>query len=170
MDQAQCLARLKSRKEPAPLVPKSVWDADLDAAIERLWPDRDPLKSALFLWNDNLTRAHEIAQEIKTRTGSYLHGVMHRREPDYENAKYWFHKVGDHPNFPSVRVAALELLKEQFASLEDVRKAIEKSMTWDAFRMVEWCHEAERRSAGEPVVKFLCALQTQEIELLAMIK
>jgi hypothetical protein len=167
MNVRDCVARLKSRKEPAPLVPAQLWDAELDREIERLLPDTDPLKSALFLWNDNLTRAHEIAQEIKTQTGSYLHGIMHRREPDYENSKYWFHKVGEHPNFPAVRATALELLKEKFGSLEDVRDSIETTKKWDAFRMVDWCQQAARRNADEDFVKFLCALQTREIELLA---
>ena len=167
MNVRDCVARLRSRKEPAPLVPERVWDAELDREIERLLPDTSPLKSALFLWNDSLTRAHEIEQEIKTQTGSYLHGVMHRREPDYENSKYWFHKVGDHPNFPSVRAAALDLLKEVFSALEDVRNTIEESKTWDAFRMVDWCREAERRDAGESFVKFLRTLQAREVEILA---
>jgi hypothetical protein len=162
-----CIARLKSRKEPAPLVPKGVWDAGLDAAIEGLLADDQPLKSALLLWNDNLTRAHEIAQEITTPTGSYLHGVMHRREPDYGNSKYWFQKVGDHPNFPSLRSSALELLAGPFRELAALRKAVDSSKTWDAFRMVDWCEEAERRAADDPVVRFLRALQAREIELLA---
>ena len=162
-----CVARLRSRKEPAPLVPRAVWDAALEAEIERLLPDTEPLKSALFLWNDSLVRAHEVAQEIKTQAGSYLHGVMHRREPDYENSKYWFHKVGEHPNFPEVREAALELLKDRSHTLEKVRKSIEESKAWDAFRMVDWCQEAARPGADGPLVAFLRSLQTREIELLA---
>ena len=169
MTPRDCVARLQSRQEPAPLVPRGVWDAGLDAEIERLLPDTEPRKSALFLWNDSLVRAHEVAQEIKTQTGSYLHGVMHRREPDYENAKYWFHKVGAHPGFPAVRAAALELLGGPFRSLTEIRKAIEASKDWDAFRMVDWCQAAAGRPPEEPQVSFLCALQAREIGLLASV-
>ena len=166
MTPQDCAARLRSRKEPAPLVPSGVWDAALDAEIERLLPDTAPLKSALHLWNDNLTRAHEVAQEIKTQTGSYLHGVMHRREPDYENAKYWFHKVGAHPLFPRVREAALELLSGPFATLPAWRKAVESSKEWDPFRMVDACQEAARKDSDDSLVLFLRTLQAREIELL----
>ena len=34
--------------------------------------------------------AHEIVQDDSTQSGSYLHGVVHRLEGDYWNAKYWF--------------------------------------------------------------------------------
>jgi hypothetical protein len=160
----ECLGRLAARKEPAPLVPRKTWDPGFDATIERLLSDAEPLKSALHLANDNLVRAHEIAQEIGTQTGSYLHGVMHRREPDYGNSKYWFQKVGDHPNFIALRKSALELLSSRFADLKEIRATIEKSTSWDAFRMVDWCEEAEEKD--DPFARFLRSLQSREIALL----
>jgi hypothetical protein len=159
-----CIRRLAGRKEPAPLVPKKIWDPELEATIERLLPDTEPLKSALHLWNDNLNRAHEIAQEIGTATGSYLHGLMHRREPDYGNSRYWFRRVGEHPHFPGVRLAALELLSGRFSELSDIRAAVENSGSWDAFRMVDWCQEAEGRE--DLLAHFLRSLQSRELGLL----
>lgn len=139
MSVSEILDRLRARKEPPPLVPRGSWDPDLDEAIERAIPDAAApdlraLKSGLFLWNDNLKRAHELAQEIETQTGSYLHGVMHRREPDYPNSKYWFRRVGHHPAMDGLPKAAAAILKDTAKDL---------GSKWDAFRMVEWCEEAE---------------------------
>ncbi len=55
--------------------------------------------SGLWLLHDFLDESHTISQSITTPTGSYWHGIMHRREPDYANAKYWFRRVGEHPVF-----------------------------------------------------------------------
>ena len=57
------------------------------------------LKSAALLWHDHLDESHTISQSLESPEGSWLHGIMHRREPDYGNAKYWFRRVGQHEAF-----------------------------------------------------------------------
>ena len=56
-----------------------------------------PLHAALWLYVDELDRSHEISQNIKDATGSYWHGIMHRREGDFSNSHYWFTRAGIHP-------------------------------------------------------------------------
>jgi hypothetical protein len=36
-------------------------------------------------------------QSIETPSGSYWHAIMHRREGDFSNSKYWYRRVGQHP-------------------------------------------------------------------------
>lgn len=60
------------------------------------------LRAAALLWHDRLDASHRVSQELGDADGAYLHGLMHRREPDYDNAKYWFARVGDHPLLPLV--------------------------------------------------------------------
>jgi hypothetical protein len=82
------------------------YDTDLADAISSIsinqWPDvsaagRALLKSGLWLLAGDLNRSHDISQAIDSPEGSFLHGIMHRREGDFGNAKYWFRQVGKHP-------------------------------------------------------------------------
>ena len=63
--------------------------------------DRECL-SGLWLLAGDLDRSHTISQSIDSPEGSFWHGIMHRREGDYGNAKYWFRRVGSHPVFDAL--------------------------------------------------------------------
>lgn len=52
--------------------------------------------SGLWLLAGELDRSHTLSQSIETATGAYWHGIMHRREEDFWNSKYWFRRVGRH--------------------------------------------------------------------------
>lgn len=159
----KCVTRLLSRREPAHLVPANAWSAELLREIERLDAGQDPsalaVKAGLLLWNDDLEGCHTIAQGLSDEHGAYLHGLMHRREPDYGNSKYWFRRVGELPLFPQLRSAALDLLADA-PGLDAYRKSLQSHPGWDAFRMVDWCEAAR----DEHEVSFLRALQAIEIQ------
>ncbi len=55
--------------------------------------------------------AHEIVQDGATPLASYLHGVVHRLEGDYWNAKYWFRQVHDKRLLQSISIAMVERIE-----------------------------------------------------------
>ena len=79
-----------------------------------------PLLQAL--WYDhkgNWQRAHEIAQEIHSPKGSWIHAYLHRKEGDSANAGYWYH-MAERP-FPTVGLdQEWEQLVAAFAEKESV--------------------------------------------------
>jgi hypothetical protein len=48
------------------------------------------------MWYDgkgNWDNAHDIAQEMHDREGSWIHAYLHRKEGDAGNAAYWYHRA-----------------------------------------------------------------------------
>jgi len=59
--------------------------------------NRPDLAAALWLYVDDLDRSHRISQSNETPTGSFWHGIMHRREGDFSNSHYWMRRAAAHP-------------------------------------------------------------------------
>ncbi|MCS1411226.1 MAG: hypothetical protein M2R45_04423 [Verrucomicrobia subdivision 3 bacterium] len=122
------------------------------------------LQSAALLWHDNLEGSHEISQDIKTADGSFLHGIMHRREPDSSNAKYWFTLVGNHPSFPALAKSVNEYAESNHqTSLVD---PLIKNGQWDAFAFVDACSRALRDGPESPNYPALQQIQQLEFQSL----
>jgi hypothetical protein len=52
-------------------------------------PALPEVAAAIWLYVDDLDRSHTISQSKSNPVGAYWHGIMHRREGDFSNAKYW---------------------------------------------------------------------------------
>lgn len=92
------------------LVPVSGASAKVLAVVESVVNDpalngHDAIKAGLWLYVDELDRSHEYSQSIYTPTGSFWHAIMHRREGDFPNAKYWYRKAGRHPAMNNIDLA-----------------------------------------------------------------
>lgn len=62
--------------------------------------------AGLWLWHDWLDQSHAISQDLHDATGSFWHAMLHRREGDFSNSKYWFTRAGRHTIYPAIGVAA----------------------------------------------------------------
>jgi len=103
---------------------------------------------------DDLDGSHTLASEVqgagKHVAGDYWHAIMHRREPDYGNSKYWFRRVGRQPAFATVAAAATEILGELPPELAGAwSNRLKLPNDWDPFAFVDLAQEAGERGPAE---------------------
>ena len=51
-------------------------------------------RSLWFVKKGDWEAAHDIAQDIETPVGSWIHALLHLIEGDLGNARYWFAEAG----------------------------------------------------------------------------
>ena len=121
--------------------------------------DAQALQAALWLLFDFMKESHDISQAIATPSGSYWHGILHRREPDAFNAKYWMARVGEHPIFPELLSDAKEIAAH---APDQIGDKLNELKSWDAAWFTDrCCAEAE-----PSVTEALLEIQRREWALL----
>ena len=53
----------------------------------------ETLKALWYDGKENWEASHNIAQEIHSDDGSWIHAYLHRKEGDLGNAAYWYSKA-----------------------------------------------------------------------------
>lgn len=51
------------------------------------------MKALWYDGKDDWEQAHNIAQDIRSTEGSWIHAYLHRKEGDEGNAAYWYHRA-----------------------------------------------------------------------------
>ncbi len=93
--------------------------------------------SGLWLYFDFLAESHQICQEIENSTGSYWHAILHRREGDFSNARYWLRRAVNHPAWEAIG-ERLEQDAER-SKAEDGKIIRELFLPWDPSVLVDAC-------------------------------
>ncbi len=112
--------------------------------------------AGVWLFHDCLEESHEVSQGIQTPTGSYWHGIMHRREPDDSNANYWFRKVGAHAVWQDL-TDAIDSRRAAAADPTDVSSGrlgdLTANGTFDPFAFLDLCRQCR---IGESELSHVC--------------
>lgn len=179
------IAVMRNRTALPKLTPDHIWhpglDRDLKAHLSGLpsSPEADTsrlLVAALHLWNDNLEAAHEIVQFFEQQpTGCLLHAIVHRREGDYWNAKYWIGRAGAHPAYHALQARTSRLLEDRHAeAAESGRQLAEAFRTmadqgeWNPYLFVETVAMQQSMAREETANELLETIQ--QLELMSVIR
>jgi hypothetical protein len=93
------------------------------------------VRGGLLYAVDAIDESYRIAQQFGDDTGSYWQGMIHRRKGDFDNARYWFRRVGSHPVFGELHHAAAGFSPD-----------MAKQSSWDPNLFVGLC---EREKFGD---------------------
>ena len=132
-------------------------------------PDTVALRAGLLLFNDFFDDSHSCSQSMEgQQNADYWHAILHRREPDYGNAKYWFRHVGRHPIFrelaPSVSSMFSRVTGSLAGRLAGWQPRLITANGWEPFAFVDLCEAAET----DPELRAWCE-EVQFVEMLLLL-
>lgn len=117
-----------------------------------------------LLYHDHHNEAHDRVQDLVDPEGALIHAILHRREPDFWNARYWFRRVSDHPIYRVITPSLAEL------AIDNQAQALLKRLTlggWmDPLAFVDACEEVHEGLGTVSEPTFLRRVQQIEFEAL----
>ena len=141
---------------------ESAQPADLLAELVKNPGEAAAMMSALWLYFDWLDQSHRISQSLANPTGNFWHAIVHRREGDFSNSKYWYARCDSHPTMQTLAANAPRVINEMPAD-KSLLKVI--STGWDPSALVDLVAEVHRKT-DDPRRAAAIALQKLEWQLL----
>lgn len=93
--------------------------ADFHESLKESAPPAHLAPLAAAMWWDakaDWNRAHEIAQDIETADGAWVHAYLHRKEGDDGNASYWYHRARKPPSRLPLAAEWEEIVRDLLAT------------------------------------------------------
>ena len=118
--------------------------------------------AGLWLWHDALDDCHKIVQDIASPTGSMWHAIMHRREGDFSNSKYWYARCDTHPVNKWIGSVASSIVGDK-AGERDIARVVAGG--WNPRAFVELV-ESVHKKTSDPRHDIAIRLQRGEWEAL----
>ena len=88
------------------------------------------VRAGLFYYHNALDDSHKEAQKLEDNTAAYWHGMVHRREGDFDNARYWMRRAGEQPVFQEMQGRA-----------SDGAPNMGRQSNWDPFLFITLCEQ-----------------------------
>ncbi|HCK10271.1 MAG TPA: hypothetical protein DHW45_10385 [Candidatus Latescibacteria bacterium] len=139
--------------------------------------ERVILLAGLHLFNDDLETSHEICQGFGRENvpANYWHGLLHRREPDFQNSKGWFGRAERWEGLLQIRDSVQDVLQRVLLMPEyghardkafELKRHIDAGGIWDPVYFVDMC-ESYQASEEKEEAEALLLREIQEAEMVA---
>lgn len=118
--------------------------------------------AGVLLLHGFIDNAHEIVQALDSDNAGYWHGLVHRREGDFNNAKYWARIAWNHPIWNELNTKATELYAESQAGM--AARFLDGQEKWEPFKFIDLCYKSV--GSGSETELLCRKIQQAEWELL----
>ncbi|HZZ43201.1 MAG TPA: hypothetical protein VFE58_09705 [Tepidisphaeraceae bacterium] len=124
--------------------------------------DGNAVLSGLWLWHDWLDASHLISQSLPSATGSFWHAIMHRREGDFSNAKYWYDRCAKHPILPAILAQVMPIVGPMPADKTILKLTMHG---WNPHAFVDLVEKVHDKP-GDPFYRLAVSVQQLEWRML----
>lgn len=117
------------------------------------------MSSGVWLFHGEWDRAHRLAQQFEGEGDfqlcDYWHAILHRQEPDYGNAKYWFRQLGRHILYPELAKLSCSIFETHSAAGRDWSERVNPPAGWNAAAFVDLVQSANSNPGLEQLAEQL---------------